>query len=253
MKIEIVTAPGDYPVSLAEAKKQLEIDSGDTAHDTYIQSLILAATAHVEQYLHRRLVSQTVRYYLDNWPAGNKIELPFGRLQSVTSVKYTDTDGDEATMSSDDYIVDTISEPGGIELGYQESWPTASLYPNNPIKIEFVLGYYIGDTWEADTAYSAGDQIVPVTENGLVYQATEGTSDSSEPTWPVTIGGTVSDNDITWTCLGIAVPEPVRHAIKLTISDLFENRETNVVGVSVAKLKTFEALLFPFKLFHRWR
>ena len=249
MITELVTLPAQYPVSLTEGKKQCEIDEPETAHDTYVKSLIMAATGRAEQYLHRRLVSQTWKLYLDCWPASGSIVLPFGRLQSVTSIKYTDSDGDETTWDADEYIVNTNSEPGLVTLGYGESFPTATLYPSNPIKIEFVCGYFIGDIWAISTGYSEDKLIVPIAENGLVYQAGgDGTSDSSAPAWPLTIGGTVVDNDITWTCIGLAVPEAIRHAIKLDISDFFENRETEVYIPNHFTLKTWEALLFPYKL-----
>jgi len=44
MKTEQITLPSQYPVSLSEAKKQCEIDDSDTTHDTYIKSIIAAAT-----------------------------------------------------------------------------------------------------------------------------------------------------------------------------------------------------------------
>jgi uncharacterized phiE125 gp8 family phage protein len=252
MKTELVTAPAQYPITLDEAKKQCEIGS-ETTHDVFIRSLIRAATGKAEQFLHRRLVSQTWKLYLDGWPAGDSFELPFGRLQSVTSIKYTDSDGDESTFSSDDYIVDTQSEPGAVKLGYQESWPTATLYPNNPIKIEFVCGFFLGDTWVLENAYSEDDLVMPTIENGLVYKCTtELTSSATAPTWPLTIAGTVADGagatEGVWTCAGQAVPEAIRHAIKLTISDMFEYRETEYFGMGGRTLKTWEALLFPYKL-----
>lgn len=66
-------------------------------------------------------------------------------------------------------------------------------------------------TWEDGQAYgapgashaysaAAGSWVLPTTPNGLVYATgAAGTSDSAEPTWPTAIGGTVVDNDITWT------------------------------------------------------
>lgn len=249
MKAENFILPTSYPITYAEAKKQCEIDDTDTAHDTYVKSLIMAATSKAEQYLHRRLITQTWKYYIDEWPSCDYIELPFGRLQSVTSLKYTDSDGDVTTVSTDDYSVDTTSEPGRIVLKYDEVWPTVTLSPDNPIEVIFVCGYYMGSTWAASTAYAASSQVLPVTENGLVYQSSGGTSDANEPTWPVEIGGTVVDNDITWTCLGLAVPEPIRQAIKIDIADMFENRESIIVGTISSKLKAWESLLFPYKLF----
>jgi hypothetical protein len=60
-----------------------------------------------------------------------------------------------------------------------------------------------GTAWEASTAYSLGDVVVPTAglENGFRYECTTaGTSDSSEPTWPTAESETVVDNTATWAC-----------------------------------------------------
>lgn len=60
-----------------------------------------------------------------------------------------------------------------------------------------------GTAWEASTAYSLGDIVVPTAglENGFRYECTTaGTSDASEPTWPTTEGATVNDGTVVWTC-----------------------------------------------------
>lgn len=62
--------------------------------------------------------------------------------------------------------------------------------------------------WVASTAYSLGDTTKPTTENGYIYKATAaGTSDSSEPIWPTTIGGTVTDGGVTWECWSVNASE----------------------------------------------
>jgi len=56
--------------------------------------------------------------------------------------------------------------------------------------------------WQADTAYSLGDKVIPTTANGHIYECiSEGTSDSSEPSWPTTDEGTVVDGGATWECI----------------------------------------------------
>ena len=57
--------------------------------------------------------------------------------------------------------------------------------------------------WDASTAYSAGDRVKPTTATGYYYQAlNDGTSDATEPDWPIFIGETILDNDITWEAKG---------------------------------------------------
>ena len=115
-----------------------------SAEDTYIGNLITVARQMVEEYLRRALITQTWYYYLNNWPESDEfIYLPFGNLQNGTApiITYTDSDGDGNIFSSDDYIVDTASNLGRIVLGYGEGWPTDTLYPSNPIVIEYLCGY----------------------------------------------------------------------------------------------------------------
>lgn len=54
--------------------------------------------------------------------------------------------------------------------------------------------------WSASTAYVVGDLVKPTSHNGYYYECTTaGTSGASEPTWDTTVGGTTSDNTVTWT------------------------------------------------------
>lgn len=55
--------------------------------------------------------------------------------------------------------------------------------------------------WAASTAYALGDYVHATTFNDFRYECTAaGTSDTSEPTWPLVEGGTVTDGTVTWTC-----------------------------------------------------
>lgn len=54
--------------------------------------------------------------------------------------------------------------------------------------------------WTASTAVTTSSYVVPNTGNGRLYKCTTaGTTAGSEPTWPTTNGGTVSDGTAVWT------------------------------------------------------
>lgn len=141
MITRLVTAPTSMPVTVEEVKTRSYIDF--STYDTDIDAMIAEATEIIEKRLHRKLVTQTWKMWLDSWPAGDII-LPFGQLQSVTHVKYTDTASVQYTWSTADYLVDIDSEPGRIVLAYGKSFPSDALHPKNPIEIQFVCGYGSG-------------------------------------------------------------------------------------------------------------
>ena len=59
--------------------------------------------------------------------------------------------------------------------------------------------------WVASNAQNVGDAVIPTTANGYFYECTvAGTTDTSEPTWPTSVGATVVDNTVTWTCRQVA-------------------------------------------------
>ncbi len=77
------------PITLAEAKAWIKVDTAITADDTLITELIKAARQQCEGFLGISLISRTVTAIINN-SAGN-IELPYGPLVSFTSL--TDEDG----------------------------------------------------------------------------------------------------------------------------------------------------------------
>lgn len=64
---------------------------------------------------------------------------------------------------------------------------------------EIAVGFTPG-IWLPNTAYGVGQKVVPTTLNGFVYEVTvAGTSHAStEPTWPTTLGDTVSNGTVTF-------------------------------------------------------
>lgn len=136
-----VVRPILEPVSLAELKLHLRIDHSD--EDELLKLILLTARESVEKFTARALLTQTWDICLNEWPDEDFIELPYGNLQSVTSVKYKDSDGTETTLTeTTDYLVETNKEQKGrIVLPYGVSWPSDTLYPSHPITIRFVCGW----------------------------------------------------------------------------------------------------------------
>lgn len=150
MPIKVVTAPAALPVTLNEVKSFANVTISDD--DTLLTSLLTAATAKAEHRMGRRLVTQTLELYLDAFPGETgEINLP-GPVASITSVKYTDTDGDEQTLSSTKYTLDAVSNPARLVPAYEEEWPE-TLEQVNAVVIRFIAGSAVADVPEMVKTY----------------------------------------------------------------------------------------------------
>ena len=117
-------------------------------------------------------------------------------------------------------------------------------------------------TWAAATAQAINRVVVPTIRNGYAYKATTaGTSGASEPTWPTTIGNTVADGTVTWTCLETALwtPSYDRMALNLAAAEgwrikagrLSDNENFTTDGASVQADVRRNALLEMAKTYRR--
>lgn len=138
MSLKLITAPTQDPVTLAEMKEYLRVDG--TEFDVTISSLIKAAREACQDFQNRAYFTQTWELSFDDFPR-MPIEIPLPPLQSVTSVKYIDANGNEASINLADFIIDTDSEPGRIAFKTNKSWPHVTLQDINAVKIRFVAGY----------------------------------------------------------------------------------------------------------------
>jgi uncharacterized phiE125 gp8 family phage protein len=130
--------PTLWPISLAEAKAQARIT--DDASNSLVQSYIQTATAAAEEYMGRGILTQTWKLTLDAF--ANLVPLPMAApLQSVTSVKYYDTDGVQQTLSTSYYDTDLLTRPGRVVLKSGQSWPaTQSERRNGRVEIIYIVG-----------------------------------------------------------------------------------------------------------------
>jgi uncharacterized phiE125 gp8 family phage protein len=139
MSFSLVTPPAIEPVTLAEAKKQLEIGISDTSHDSHVTRLIKAAREDVERLTRRALITQTWQRNLSSFPSG-RIFLPRPPLRSVT-ITYRDGNGALQPLTSSHYQIDTDAAPGSIEPAINEQWPVTEPLRRDAVLIEFSAGY----------------------------------------------------------------------------------------------------------------
>lgn len=139
----LVTGPVLEPITLSELKIHLHIDEATTEQGNDLNDLISEAREDVEHHTRRAIMTQTWDYVIDAWPCENFITIPFGNLQSITSIKWKDTSGVETTLNSGtDYLVETKGDMcGRVVLPYGVSWPSGTLYPSNPITIRHKSGW----------------------------------------------------------------------------------------------------------------
>ena len=114
----------------------------DTDDDTYLTTLTKVVRRSAEHFTRHVFVTQTWDFFADRFPAraDRFLELPLPPLISVTSIKYTDTDGAVQTWDSSEYVVDTRAERGRILPAWGEVWPSTRQVMN-AVEIRFVAGF----------------------------------------------------------------------------------------------------------------
>jgi uncharacterized phiE125 gp8 family phage protein len=109
MTLVMTSGPVLEPVSVAEAKEHLRIDS--TAEDTLIASLIITSRLHVEAALGLALITQEWSYFLDRWPVRSEVALPLRPVQSVVAVRLWSADNTSQALAPSSYVLDGAGAP----------------------------------------------------------------------------------------------------------------------------------------------
>lgn len=135
--LTVETEPTQEPVTEAEARDHCRIDIRDS--DPWLTTSIAAARRLCETYTKRCFIDQRLRLSLDAFPATD-FWLPRPPLISVVSLKYLDTNGTQQTLATNQYSVDTYSEPGRITPAYNVSWPNHRVFTNS-IEVLYRAGY----------------------------------------------------------------------------------------------------------------
>ncbi len=144
--LQLVTPPEDEPLTLDDAKyfPRVEIDD----EDTFLELLISAARKVCESYTKSQFITATYKLVLDQFPVignqwqfiGAPIRLPMPPCQSVTSIQYTDMQGNLQTLDPSKYLVDLVSQPARIAPAFFQPWPIVRPQLAS-VQITFVAGF----------------------------------------------------------------------------------------------------------------
>lgn len=137
MSVKLITAPTSEPITLVEAKAQARFTS--SAEDTLFTDLISQAREFCESNTGLSLMPQTWELSLDGFKDEMRLQHP--PVTSITSIKYTDTDGVEQTLASTEYVLDAASDmKARVVLAVDKTWPDVYTGVNN-VRIRYVAGY----------------------------------------------------------------------------------------------------------------
>lgn len=157
--IRVVTPPTAEQFDVPEAKRHLRINHA--FDDAWIDSFIPVAREMCEQYLAIAIAPQTLEFWADSFassryhhPAAgefdfssvgeNGVLLPMGPITDIVSVRYYDGSGMLQTMSSSDYFLDDVAQPGAIYPAAMGDWPE-TLQIQSAMRVRFDAGYDLPD------------------------------------------------------------------------------------------------------------
>jgi uncharacterized phiE125 gp8 family phage protein len=135
MTYALITPPAAEPISLAELKAHLRVDSAE--EDALLTSLIRTAREHLERTSGLVLISQGWRLYLDCWPQADVIEITRGPVISVDVVRAFDELGEESQISLTGHVLDGVRRPARLWLRERPQARQAI----NGVEIDFNAGF----------------------------------------------------------------------------------------------------------------
>lgn len=133
------TPPALEPISLGEAKAHCRIDG--SAEDDTITIYIQAARQHIERVTRRSLITQTWVATFCGFPSSRGgFRLPYGPVQSITSVEYYDDLNVQTTLATNLYEASLTEQISEVFPAVDEVWPTYQSR-SDAVTIEYDAGY----------------------------------------------------------------------------------------------------------------
>ena len=81
----LTTPPNVEPLSLADAKAHLKVES--SIDDDLISRLITTARQHVEKQIDKVLINQNWAIYHQNWPSDGVFKLPLSPVTAIDNLQ----------------------------------------------------------------------------------------------------------------------------------------------------------------------
>ena len=255
---QVITAASTFPVTLTEAKAHLKVDT--TADDTYITSLIKAATQLSEEYTNRFFIDTVIEQYASSF---KELDTLFkSKVSAVANVKYfpsgTTTIPSTITLlnggsgyttgvntnlqcaggNGSGAFVNATADANGNITSVELSVAGSGYVFNNTLTI---LGGNNDATFKISTLGSTENSVLldsTIFNTQLNYepsqiQLADGQSfpsiskrnDAVRARYTVGYGSAASD-----------VPEIIKQAILLTIGNFYENRSSVITGRTATEL-----------------
>lgn len=137
-----IEAPADTPVSVSDCRRHLRL--GHDEDEELLQGYLAAAIDRLDGFaglLGRCMVSQVWRQDYECWPGGRHLRLPCMGITAVASVKYSDQDDVEQTVSSALYSLHTDDTSSFLWLKTNFTGPSLNTDRPDPVRVLFTAGY----------------------------------------------------------------------------------------------------------------
>jgi uncharacterized phiE125 gp8 family phage protein len=154
-RTEIVTDADDFLINAADVSAKVLRVQNDGFDEDLIAEYIAAAVVAAEEQTGRTIAPRTLALILDRFPLNGTgpIVLPGAPLRAVTSVTYTDADGNTQELLTSPSIVRTLQSGARVRARlvpeYGEVWPVTRC-ELDAVRIEYTAGYLTADAIPAD-------------------------------------------------------------------------------------------------------
>jgi len=139
--LKVDTAATTPVFTTDQAKEFLKVDV--SADDVLIDNLVAAATESCQIYTNQYFIDTVVTQYSDTWDGF--YTLYKSPVDSITSVKYYDSDDSLQTLSSSNYILDNSYQPARIGISVTGTLPNLSSRIN-AVEVKYTVGYGTAST-----------------------------------------------------------------------------------------------------------